>query len=249
MPAKRSEKFSAKATTGPMLKSKQPPQREPRTPWGKWSKRRREEAERKRIEREVRRREKQRQSVLRRLRRKQITLRSVVFVGLMVFACVIGIMVLLLLGRPYPWEAFSDVTSAMRLSTELENKRQRWNELGIDNYTVEVSFSSGATRCGPVVIEVENEQIVAAPSRNAEQWTPREVCSMLLDKFAVEAAFQWMGDELGTLSPGDTYLRASFDPILGYPRLLKGGSYDLLVSGSAKCCWQVEWKSLQPINN
>jgi hypothetical protein len=249
MPAKRSEKSSAKPNTGPTLKSKQPPQREPWTPWGKWSKRRREEAERKRIEREERRREEQRQSVLRRLRRKQITLRSVVFVGLMVFACLIGFMVLLLLGRPYPWEAFSDVTSAMTISTDLENKRQRWNELGIDHYTVEVSYSSGATRCGPVVIEVENGQIVTDPLRNAEQWTPREVCSMLVDKFTVEVAFQWMDDELGVLSPGDTYLRASFDPILGYPHLLKGGSYDLLVSGSADCCWQVEWKSLQPIDN
>jgi hypothetical protein len=72
---------------------------------------------------------------------------------------------------------------------------------------------------------------------------------MLLDKFAIEGAFQWIDDELGALSPGDTYLRASFDSILGYPDSLKGGSYDLLASGSAECCWQVEWKSLQPIDN
>jgi hypothetical protein len=249
MPAKRSDKSSAKADTRLTLTSKQPPAREPWTPWGKWNKRRREEIERRRIEREERQREKQRQAILRRLRRRRVTLRSSVFLGLMVLACLIGLIVLLLLGRPYPWEAFSDVTSAMTLSTDLKNKAQRWDELGVEHYTVQVSYTSGATRCGPATVEVRNNQIVGDPSKRAEQWTPREVCSMLLEKFAVNSAFGWIDAELTALQPGETYLRASFDPILGYPTSLEGGTYDLLASGSASCCWQVKWDSLQPIDN
>jgi hypothetical protein len=249
MPAKRRNKSSATDDTSQNFKSKQPPAREPWTPWGKWNKRRKEELERRRIEREQRLREKQRQAVLRRLRRRRVTLRSGVFLGLMVLACLIGFIVLLLLGRPYPWEAFRDVTGAMTLSQEAENKQQRWNELGIDHYTVEVTYISGATRCGPVMIKVENDEITGDPLRNAEQWTPREVCSMLLTEFTVDGAFQWLDAELNALRPGETYLRASFDPILGYPTSLKAGTYDLLAAGSADCCWQAEWKSLQPINN
>jgi hypothetical protein len=247
MPTKSNSK-KLTASTSPPPRLKQPSQREPWTPWGKWSKRRREEQERRRIEREERQRQKQRAKEVRRLRRRRVTLRSSVFLGLMVLACFIGFLVLLLLGRPYPWEAFSDVTSAMTLSEELENKQQRWNELGINHYTVEVTYSSGATRCGPTTLEVRNKQIIGNTARQAEQWTQQEVCSKVLTDITIEGAFEWIDRELLALQPGEMYLRASFDPIIGYPTLLKGGDYHLLAAGTADCCWQAEWKSLQPID-
>lgn len=246
MPRKRNlEPTPSKPTKRPQVKEPVV-EREPWTPWGKWLKRRRERIEQRRIEREERRRQKLRARQIRRIRRRVITTRGTVFIGLMALACGIGMLVLILLGRPYPWEALSDVTTVMRIEKQMEVRQMRWEELAIHDYTVEVSYRSRTAQCGPYIMEVRSDEIAGSPRRDPERWFPAEACNSLQLRFMIDHAYSWLREELGNFRPGDTYLNVNFDPVLGYPIYAEAATYDL-TGAPPDCCWQITWSNLQPI--
>ncbi len=220
--------------------------REPRTPWGRWAKARRDRIEARRREREKRRLERQRARQLRRLRRRQLIARSTVFIGLMGLACGIGSLVLLLLGPPYPWQALEDVARTLQLSRALEARRERWERLGIHHYTVEVEYRGQEARCGPVEIEVRNGEIVNPPGPSEAHWFPASVCDRQLDLLTIEGAFEWLEQELGQFRPGRTYLYATFDPDFGYLTILRAGVYG---EDPPRCCQEATWSNLRPLND
>ncbi len=221
------------------------PEREPWTPWGKWAKARRERRERKAREREARRAARRRARELRRMRRRRLTARGIVFLALLVLACGIGGLVLLLLGRPYPWEAVGDVTEVLRLSRLLSERRARWESLAVYHYVVEIEYTdtSGAW-CGPSTIEVQAGQIMDLPSSRDTHWFPPETCAALFRDLIPDHAFEWLEQQLARYRPGETYLSIRFDPDFGYPVYAEAGVYGEPAPG---CCWKVTWQALRPL--
>jgi hypothetical protein len=221
-------------------------EREPWTPWGKWAKRRRERIEQRRTEREQRRIARQKRRRLRQLRRRQVTARGVGFLLMILFACAIGVLVLVLLGRPYPWESFRDVNAVLATTDELAANRDRWQSLAVTHYTVEVEYVSSATRCGPVRIEVLDGQIQGDPSADATFWSPPAVCDDQLDRLVIDGAFTWLRSALIDFLPGSTRLQITFDDSFGYPTHAESDVYDPddAIDG---CCWRADWRDVQPI--
>lgn len=238
---KQARKKGAKKRSG--RSSKPASQREPWTPWGKWAKARRERIEQRRKERENRRKQRRRKREKRRLRRRLLATRGIVFLGLVGLTCGIGLFVLLFLGRPYPWEAVRDVIELMQLSQALSERRERWESLAIHHYTIEVAYMEGQTRCGPVMLEVRNGQVVDPPGPDRLHWFPAEVCDALLTSLTVEGAFERLDRQLSQFQPGESYLQATFDPGFGYLTDIEVGiySYERLPG----CCWSVTWRNLR----
>ena len=219
-------------------------QREPWTPWGKWAKRRRERIEQRRKDRDQRRIARQKRRRLRQLRRRQVTARGLGFLLMVLFACAIGVLVLVLLGRPFPWEALRDVNQVLETTDALYTNRDRWESLAVMHYTVEVEYTSGATHCGPVRLEVENRVVHGEPADQATFWSP--ACDDQLEQLVIEGAFVWLEGALSDFRPGDTQLRMSFDETFGYPLEAERDVYDPDdITGD--CCWRVTWRDFQPI--
>ncbi len=222
------------------------PQREPWTPWGKWARARRERIARREREREERRVLRRRARELRRIRRRRFLARGGVFLLLGLFACGIGGLVLVLLGRPYPWQSLRDVAVVLEISSSLEEHRARWESLGMDHYRVEVEYRAGSIWCGPATIEVREGRVAVAPSpATAQHWFPPDTCDALLERLVPDNAFDWLEDKTEQFTPGQTYLRARFDQDFGHPVEASGGSYD---DETPDCCWRAVWADLRPLN-
>jgi hypothetical protein len=220
--------------------------REPWTPWGKWAKARRERVERRKREREQRRADRRRARQLRRLRRRRLTARGAVFLGLIVLACVVGGLVLFLLGRPYPWEAIGDTARVLELSNTLDERRERWQRLAVRHYTIEVSYTTDEARCGPVIVEVRDGEIVEPPTPAEGHWFPAKTCDKMLDTLTIDDAFVWLDHELENVRPGSTNLSVDFDPDFGYPTHARADTYeDDRLPG---CCWEATWHDLRPLD-
>jgi hypothetical protein len=227
-------------------KKKLKSERDPWTPWGKWAKRRRERRERRRREREERKRQR-RLRWQRRVRRTRLfTTRSVVFVGLGLFACLIGLLVILVIGQPYPWQTFNDVTSSIQALRQLEDNQDRWQSLGITHYTIEVEYVAEGAICGPVRLEVRDGQIVDPPEEG-DLWLPAETCNQRLTVLTVEGAFGQLDTLLGDFSPAIDSLRVQFNEEFGYVSWIEAGTY--ADDPPANCCWRAEWSGLRPIND
>lgn len=221
--------------------------REPWTPWGKWAKARKERIERRQREQEKRREQRRRARQLRRLRRRRLAARGGIFLGLLGLACGIGFLVLMVLGRPYPWEALRDVTKALQLSQTLAESRERWENLAIRHYTVEVEYTAHQVRCGPVTLEVRGGEIVRSPRPDQTHWFPREVCDSLAGSLTIEGAFDWLDRQTQQFQPGRTYLHAEFDPGFGYLTYVEVGVYG--DERPPDCCWTVTWRNLRLLND
>jgi hypothetical protein len=219
--------------------------RDPWTPWGKWAKARRERIARKKREREKRREDRQRARQLRRLRRRRVTARGAIFLGLVALACVIGGLVLVLLGRPYPWEAVDDTAEMLALSRRLAERHARWDRLAVHHYTIEVSYTAGQVRCGPITLEVQDGRVLDPPTATGGHWFPEETCDALLDSLTVEGAFDWLQGQMADFRPGSTYLTVEFDPDFGYPVDAERGVYGDQFPG---CCWRATWRDLRPLD-
>lgn len=219
------------------------PAREPWTPWGKAAKAHRLRQERRQREREDRRQQRQHARRRRRTRRRTLTLRGLAFVGLMLAACLVGLLVLLVLGRPYPWEALQAVDETLALNHELAANRTRWEGLAIDHYLIEVEYSDGeGVICGPGDIEVEHGEVVATPRGTEAHWTPRATCDRIAEQLAIEAAFDWLDESLRAYRPGETTLEIAFDGVFGYPAAAERGVYGEPTPG---CCWRAAWRDLR----
>lgn len=237
MPGKKQQK-QKKPTRSPNKK------REPWTPWGKWAKARQERIARRKREREERRTQRRNARNFRRMRRRRFTMRGVVFLGLLVFVCAVGGIVLLLLGQPYPWQSVQDTASVLSLSDKLNKNRARWESLAVNHYTIEASYTAEDVRCGPVTIEVQDGRIVNAPEGNEGHWYPAETCDDLLEHLAVDGAFGWLELAIDDYHPGSTRLTMQFDPEFGYPTLGQSTVYREPFPG---CCWKATWADLRPL--
>jgi hypothetical protein len=216
---------------------------QPRTPWGRWARRR----EQKRQEREERRALRQRVRQLRWQRRRRITLRGVIFIGLLVLACGIAALVLILLGRPYPWEAMGDVTQALRLSRVLSERQARWETLAVEHYEVEIEYTDNAqTWCGPALIEIRDGRAVSLPSPDETHWFPRETCDQIVRQLLFDRAFGWLQGRLDEFRPGRTTITMTFDPEFGYPTGASAGVYDP-ADELPGCCWEARWQRMRPL--
>jgi hypothetical protein len=223
------------------------PEREPWTPWGKWLKRRRERRERKQQERQERRQKRQEARRKRWARRRLITTRGLVFLGLLVLACTIGGLVILLLGRPYPWESVSQVRHVLNLTDQIDSQRERWGSLGIDHYQVEIEFTDqDETWCGPVTIEVQDGDIVNMPSPDDAHWFPAERCTELFGNLIIDQSFTWLEKRVSEYQPATSFLDIAFDDSFGYPMRAEAGVYDQ-DDRTPECCWQVSWRDLRPL--
>ncbi len=245
--ARRKQTPGDAGTSGPGGRQSlpRPPEHEPWTPWGKWAAERRRRKEQRQREREKQRAERQRARMLRRMRRRRLTARGAVFIGLMVLACGIGGVVLVLLGRPYPWEALGDVTGVLRLTRSLPEHRARWESLAVHHYMVEVEYIAGETWCGPAVVEVRNGHIVELPSPAETHWFPSQVCDSLLESLIFEDVFDWLQGHLDHFVPGGgSYIHITFDEDFGYPTYAEVGVYGAEVPG---CCWRATWRDMRPL--
>jgi hypothetical protein len=221
------------------------PEREPWTPWGKAVKARRERKARKQAERERRKMERIEARRLRRMRRRLIAARGLVFLILLITTCAIGGIVLLLMGRPYPWEALADVSEMQQFSQTLDANRERWESLGIRHYTIEIHYQDdGGMICGPAVVEVRNGIIEDRPSARDTHWFPADDCDRLLDHLVIDNVFGWLDEQSALYRPGQTDFEVSFDPDFGYPTWAQTSSYDEPVDG---CCWTVTWSDMRPL--
>ncbi|GAB4468910.1 MAG: hypothetical protein Kow00124_03600 [Anaerolineae bacterium] len=180
------------------------------------------------------------------MRRRRFLARGGVFLLLGLAACGIGGLVLMLLGRPYPWQSLRDVAAVLEISSGLEGHRARWQSLGMEHYRVEVEYQQGSIWCGPVTIEVREGRVLTAPSQaTALHWFPPDACDEHLRRMVPDSAFDWLAEEAEQFMPGETYLRARFDPDFGHPVEASGGSYDDETPG---CCWRAVWADLRPLN-
>ncbi|NDJ34221.1 MAG: hypothetical protein GYB64_06100 [Chloroflexi bacterium] len=220
-------------------------EREPWTPWGKWLKRRRERIEQRRQQREERRRQKQLARQRRWQHRRLVATRMLVFVGLGVFACGIGMAVILVIGRPYPWQTYQDVTASIRADRALPEHRERWQSLGIEHYTITVTYRTQEAVCGPVTLEVDAGRIVDPPAADDLTWFPESVCDARLADLTVNGAFEWLNAVIGDFRPGIDSLRIEFNEAFGHPVYAEFSVYDN--EAPADCCWTVEWRDFQPI--
>jgi hypothetical protein len=243
---KRSNKQTTKkqAATASKKTATKRQEREPWTPWGKWAKARRERIERKKKEKEDRRKQRIRARQIRRL----VASRGTVFLGLIVFACVIGLVVTLVLGRPYPWESLRDTNQALLVSQTLPEREARWESLAIYHYTIEIEYRDEGSEvwCGPATIEVKDGVVVDLPTPVDTHWFPMKTCNALLDRLVIEESFDWLDEQLAQIKPAQTYLRASFDPDFGFPAKAEAGVYRDPEPG---CCWVVTWQDLRPIDD
>lgn len=221
--------------------------REPWTPWGKWAKRRRERIATRKREREERRATRQRARMLRRMRRRRFLARGGVFILLFVFACMVGLLVFVLIGQPYPWQSLHDMTTVLRITRELEANQARWASLSIEHYTVEVEYRAGEVWCGPVALEVKAGAVVNTPAPSDTHWYPTSDCDQALQIMLITGAFEQLAAEIKRFTPGDSYLNATFDPDFGYITFIEAGVY-ADDDQSPDCCWQAAWQSLRPIN-
>jgi hypothetical protein len=221
------------------------PEREPWTPWGKAARARRERKARQQREREQRKMERVKARQLRRMRRRLITARGFVFLILLILTCAIGGIVLLLMGRPYPWEALADVNEMQQFSQTLEENRARWESLGIRHYAVEITYQDDSgTICGPAVVEVRDGTIEEKPSARDTHWFPADDCDRLLDNLTIDRAFDWLDEQSTLYRPGQTDFDVTFDPDFGYPIRAQTNAYDEPVEG---CCWTVTWAGMRPL--
>jgi hypothetical protein len=235
--------MARRSSTKPDTPRKATPTQEPWTPWGKAAKARRLRKERRQREHEDRRQQRQHARQRRRTRRRTLTLRGLAFVGLMLAACLVGFVVLLLLGRPYPWEALQAVDKTLALNHELEANRSRWEALAIDHYLIEVEYSDGeGVTCGPGDIEVEDGEVVATPRGTEAHWTPRRTCDAIAERLAVDAAYGWIDESLEDYHPGETRFEVAFDGVFGYPTVAEQGTYGDPTPG---CCWRASWRNLR----
>ena len=223
------------------------PEREPWTPWGKWLKRRRQRRERKRLEREERRRKRRQARQKRWTRRRLITTRGVVFLGLLVLACGVAAIILLILGRPYPWETIGEVREVFTITQQIETKRQRWESLSINDYQVEIEYRDNQeTWCGPALITIEDGEVIERPTPSDTHWFPPERCRNLLDELLPGASFDWLAQQARRFQPGITYLDIRFDETFGYPIHAEAGVYNE-DNTEPGCCWMVTWRKFQPV--
>jgi hypothetical protein len=221
------------------------PEREPWTPWGKAAKSRRERKARKQAERERQKMERIEARRIRRTRRRLITARGFVFLILLIVTCAIGGIILLLMGRPYPWEALSDVSAMQQFSQTLKENRERWESLGIRHYLVEIQYQDDSgTICGPVMVEVRDGIVEDKPSARETHWFPADECDKLLDDLTIDRAFDWLDEQSALYRPGQTDFEVTFDPDFGYPRWAQTSAYDEPVAG---CCWTVTWANMRPL--
>ncbi len=221
------------------------PGREPWTPWGKAARARRERKAREQHEREQRRQERLNARQTRRMRRRLITARGLVFLILLIITCAIGGIVLLLMGRPYPWEALADVGEMQQFSQTLEANRERWESLGIRRYTIEIHYQDdNGTICGPAVVEVWDGIVEDKPSARDTHWFPADDCDELLDDLTIDGAFGWLDEQSALYRPGQTDFEVSFDPDFGYPTWAQTTAYDEPAAG---CCWTVTWSNMRPL--
>lgn len=240
-----SKSRSRKNAGGSQRATRKAPQREPRTPWGQWAKARRERREKKVREREARLAERRRARQLRRMRRQRLTARSAVFLGLGALACGIGAAVLMLLGRPYPWESVGDVTAVLQLARHLPERQARWESLAVNHYTVEIEYiDEDGTWCGPALVEVRSGRIVTPPSPAETHWFPAGACDGLFDNLILERAFGWLERQVEAYRPGRTFITAQFDPDFGHPVHAEAGVYGEMGPG---CCWTVTWRDMRPL--
>lgn len=245
--ARRSQLRQSKRKTG-TTKSRstrrtRPAEPEPQTPWGRWLQARRSRREAKQRERERRRaarRARRRRWVLR--QQRQIA-RALVFLVLLVGACGIGAGVLLVGGRPYPWEAIREINEVMSVATRLEDNRARWESLAVDHYLIDIEYTDDSgTWCGPGTVEVLSGRVVSLPSASETHWTPPETCEALMDELIPGAAFDWLEARLGDYQPGDSNLRVEFNPEFGNLRYAEASTYGERAPG---CCWRADWRKLR----
>lgn len=229
-------------------KSKQTtPKHEPWTPWGRWFKRQRERRERKQQERQDRRQQRQTTRRKRWARRRLITTRGLVFLGLLVLACAIAGLVMMLLGRPYPWESISQVRRVLDLTDQIDEQRSRWESLAIDHYEVEIEYTdSDETWCGPAKIEIRNGNIVNLPSPDDTHWFPADRCTELFNNLVVDRSFAWLEQQVSNYQPATSYVDIAFDDTFGHPVRAEAGIYDPN-DRTPGCCWRVTWASLRPL--
>jgi hypothetical protein len=246
-PRKTGEKKPAPPKRGQTRQPARPvtPEREPWTPWGKAAKARRESKARKQAERERRQLERIEARRVRWTRRRLITARGLVFLILLIITCAIGGIVLLLMGRPYPWEALADVNEMQQFSQTLEENRERWESLGIRHYLVEIQYQDDSgTICGPVTVEVRDGIVEDNPSARDTHWFPADECDRLLDNLTIDNAFGWLDDQSALYRPGQTDFEVTFDSGFGYPNRAQTGAYGEPAAG---CCWTVTWADLRPL--
>ncbi len=179
------------------------------------------------------------------MRRRTITARGLVFLGLGVLACGIGVAVLMLLGRPYPWESVKDVTVVLRLARHLPERQARWESLAVNHYIVEIEYvDDEGTWCGPAPVEVRNGLVVTSPSPAETHWFPAGTCDALLDDLIPENAFGWLGQQVDAYRPGRSFINVQFDPDFGHPVYAEAGVYG---ERSPGCCWTVIWREMRPM--
>lgn len=243
-PATKQKQTSA----APKKTSTKSQESEPWTPWGKWAKARRERIEHKKQEKEERRRQRIQARQIRRMRRRLVVTRGTVFLGLIIFACIIGLAVTLLLGRPYPWESLRDTNQALLISQTLSERKARWESLAVHHYTVDIEYKDEGSEiwCGPANIEVKDGLVINPPTPVDTHWFPLDTCNALLDSLIIEQSFDWLDNQLTQIKPAQSYLRASFDPDFGYPVRAEAGVYQDPEPG---CCWVVTWQNLRPIDD
>jgi hypothetical protein len=158
-----------------------------------------------------------------------------------------GGVILLALGRPYPWEALADVTAVMRLSQTLDSQQARWESLAIRNYRIEVLYTSRDAVCGYANLEVREGRVVGQLIQGGDHWFPPDVCNGLVDRFTVDGAFRWIDSEIAAFLPGRSHLRADFDPAFGFPTHFTRTLYTEMLL-TADCCWEALWRNLQPLS-
>ena len=202
--------------------------------------------EQRRLERERRKEERRQQRRLARERRRRRLAQGVAFLGFAGLACLVGLAVTLILGRPYPWTVIRDSTEALDTRRRLDEARARWDSLAVRHYRIDVTYWRGEVVCGPAQIEVRNGEVVASPDQGEGHWFPPEACDSLLEKFTIEGAFGWLRAELNDFSPAQTYLHANFDPDFGYLTSVESGSYR---SDDPGCCWRASWANMRPLGD
>lgn len=229
-------------------KSPQKPGREPWTPWGKWLGQRREARQKRKQERIDRREARRRARQLRRLRRRRFAMRSSTFLILLTLACGIGLIVLLLLGQPYPWQAVSDVVMMLDLRGTIDENEARWQSLAVTSYRVEVTYRDEAQgiRCGPGEIVVIDGELFASPDPTQAHWFPVEECDRIVRGLTIDNSFDTVRAAADEFVPGRNMVQTAFDTEFGYPLLLSVQEYNP-DRGTPGCCWSAEWDNLELI--
>lgn len=210
----------------------------PWTPWGKWARARQQ----RRSEREKARSERRQIRQLRRLRRKGYFQRALVFSGLLLSTCLVGTLVMIMIGRPYPWETFADVRRASEISHQLDANQARWESLSIRDYTIQVEYSHGNQRCGPSTIVVREGRVAVEESKR--HWGISDRCKELFDTIGVDDSFTWLDTLLAGFEPGSERIGASFSSEFGYITSIEVRAYDVPRS---VCCWRINWSNLSPL--